>query len=992
MDYSYDQNKLSEIIFRREKTASPATRKFLIEALKAGDKKKILAYLRASARRSGDLYAKNLSFSSLARRWGAPPFPKSDSAWSRIVDRVKRALSYYVEGIPPADDAGGQYAYIRRLLNFEKAMDRARLSPEEYARQAPLKQRLLRKKHPDVSPLSREGKALGMRPIISDPENQPNLASVTADYRRSFPLLSALQNKYKPVELVPTDKVYRVDQLHRDPAFVAWRGAVEPLTFSPDGTLETSSRWFAGNPEIAYGYAARFGQKFPESVLMELTSNKIKTVAPKYSVPHARTGKLQEALPITKHIASDDAEKIVLANKKLRRLYGDRLTRLNKDEALNGDYVPDRPDRPYLPYEGVASDLTGVRPKAVYGLIDLGSVADQRGPTSRKFLPPSKFQNWGHPEDDSLRNRLVRKYDVVDEPSGRPSFERVIRRIAKAYGTSASDVERNVEAVPVRLERPAADIRVEKIGGMDYSYYQNKLSEILQSADLFHREKTAASRWKTELLKKPTSWLDDFLKNRAKVDALSLGEIRKVLGNDRAVPLFDKALYRDALINSIGGPRAIPFSNQERKLSRALSRLREDKELQKKWTRSQRRAHLKDRLNYGYKNHEGLYGYKNRTQAPHEDLMDALRDRGNRQASRGLVKFRQTGPAVPAVETPFDRKTTAWRGISGGQGMDAKEAYRDEYFLQGKLYNEGLGQSRISYATRPEFAAAYARPQPMKHLMPNQNYVAEFDLEKIRPKFGNDQSWFSGREYLKKPWVASLGHPEVTKIPWMEDRIPSLNLHAWNLGRKNPSLLYETKGLSNDVPYRQLYRVSSKEASPPTLSEAGQRRRREALKIPDKTKPEAVLIPIDLQESPFDAVRRSRSFLERYRPEALEGPIDIALVPPIKTVPVEPRKIKRKRSPKFLARAAAKARERAKEKRPRELAVATAKAENADRFVKKLPLTYEELTERKKRLPDKNEARQDQVEQRRAEKFGPWKKKSEKENLRYLLTGFDGLF
>ncbi|MDR1492624.1 MAG: hypothetical protein LBT05_07875 [Planctomycetaceae bacterium] len=87
---------------------------------------------------------------------------------------------------------------------------------------------------------------------------------------------------------------------------------------------------------------------------------------------------------------------------------------------------------------------------------------------------------------------------------------------------------------------------------MDYFYYQNKLSEILQSADLFHREKTAASRWKTELLKKATRWLDDFLKRRKN---LPLGDpyyIRQAIGQN-AAPHMDDAIYRDSLLRQIRG-------------------------------------------------------------------------------------------------------------------------------------------------------------------------------------------------------------------------------------------------------------------------------------------------------------------------------------------------------------------------------------------------------------------------------------------------------
>jgi hypothetical protein len=325
--------------------------------------------------------------------------------------------------------------------------------------------------------------------------------------------------------------------------------------------------------------------------------------------------------------------------------------------------------------------------------------------------------------------------------------------------------------------------------------------------------KNAASRWATELLRKPTSELVNLVQKRLPQSrAVSLSRVPSPQAFNLNAS-FDTPVKRQALLRVLRGDYA--------------------------------------------------------------DMPTAFENLAKEQYARSVIKHRDLARETLAVSIPYNTKTTAFRGTSGGQYVQGMP--RSEYFENGKLVHTGIPDAPVHFASRPEFAAAYARALNGKRLIPSefpkdesplaldQRFVAQFNLDDVHPILNT--AYGKIMQKLKRaPWTAASLNPPY------ELRNTTEQLRAYLDARKRGTFPlrrdYELQGIGHGIPYQALYRVNSLTAKPKfrdVISPFPWIRAIHAKNhVNDLKAPFAGLTKTELLEPVEHAVRRSLSFYNVY--------------------------------------------------------------------------------------------------------------------------------
>jgi hypothetical protein len=225
---------------------------------------------------------------------------------------------------------------------------------------------------------------------------------------------------------------------------------------------------------------------------------------------------------------------------------------------------------------------------------------------------------------------------------------------------------------------------------LDFFYYRGKIAEIHDPGEHSWLEKTAAARWKIELLKKPTSWIESFLRRAKKGTPVPSTHQRELIGESTA-SILDDAIYRDSLLRRVRGD--------------------------------------------------------------YDDAVSALIGSAQLQANRGTVAHRVLGRPVPSVEMPMNLETTAWRGLNGGQWGRPRQEYLigGRLYHSGKrgmpVYYGSRPEVAAEYALDRNMTMS---PFWTK----GQNYVGEFELDQILPRLFNKYHTVKNQHLPSQPWTS----------------------------------------------------------------------------------------------------------------------------------------------------------------------------------------------------------------------------------------------
>jgi hypothetical protein len=267
----------------------------------------------------------------------------------------------------------------------------------------------------------------------------------------------------------------------------------------------------------------------------------------------------------------------------------------------------------------------------------------------------------------------------------------------------------------------------------------------------------------------------------------------------------------------------------------------------------------------------------------YSNMSDAMQDLAHQQRMRSTIKAQDLGKPLPSVGVPYNTETDAFRGLSGG--LHGTE-FRNESIANGKLMQSTGPDTRVFYASRPEYAAAYSKtlnpqhtinskfPAQVSPLATDQKFVVNVKTDDINPVLQHVTS----RNMNNQPTYGYLDtSPEV---PWTkanmnmpyEERDLAQQLSLLKAAKeKTPEGLpwdYEVKGLGNDIPIEMLYRITQTPKPYPQLSLKEKLRFDHARRLKEETgdivAPNTGLVETELRENPTETVRRALSFFNRY--------------------------------------------------------------------------------------------------------------------------------
>jgi hypothetical protein len=277
--------------------------------------------------------------------------------------------------------------------------------------------------------------------------------------------------------LVPTDKTYRLDDLHYDPRFVLWRTPTEGIEKSLDSAgkytdaaqRQGTNVWGATNPAysleyghdpIAKGFLFEFGNKDPNGRIIDTLAPRVQGV--NKNVKPNRADKQIGGLPVSNHLAAPDTAAIQDNQNTLTSIYGNRLTgRVSPppitDEyraafdrkyiRINNAYVPmtHYMSPAHRPYETVTTGLTGHTPKAIFRTT---GKTDNTRPLNPRM--PQVTHTDGTPIN---MTQTVRRYNF--EPVNKQQISNKYNQIRRTHGVApVSPTDIKIPDEPTVINHP----------------------------------------------------------------------------------------------------------------------------------------------------------------------------------------------------------------------------------------------------------------------------------------------------------------------------------------------------------------------------------------------------------------------------------------------------------------------------------------------------------------------------------------------------------
>jgi hypothetical protein len=285
------------------------------------------------------------------------------------------------------------------------------------------------------------------------------------------------------------------------------------------------------------------------------------------------------------------------------------------------------------------------------------------------------------------------------------------------------------------------------------------------------------------------------------------------------------------------------------------------------------------------------------------DVNQAMEDAVAAQYRRGTIGYNPATPEIPVTEIPYNPKTTAFRGFSGG--ASGRGLKRQEYPLpDGDVFvsiPEG-GKNVVFYGARPEISTAYAKDVnnlvdhglPFDPFTKNQKFIGRYDVNKIDPSLqvkanpmaeGDDTDfqrllWYRDRP----PWSRGKLHPKGTLDPkgrpdlsGYESRTASEQFENYLDTADGNGVDYELVGKVKGIRPENIYRmIRDKNIDLSTLSPQGKERYDQALQsaakrydyrgtyFGDSADPQYRLQEVELAETPEDVLKRVLGFLKHW--------------------------------------------------------------------------------------------------------------------------------